>query len=118
MNDFTKEELARIRSLMIMEDACMRDEIFLSAYKKIQSLIDNHCEYEPINGLKELLKIQCYDGNWNYDAYMYGLANGMILSLATIERKTPEFLAPPKEWVRKINPEITTESSECKPFYF
>jgi len=35
---------------------------------------------EDLNSLDELLKVQLRDGNWNYDDYMVGLTNGMILS--------------------------------------
>lgn len=50
-----------------------------------------------IEKLKELTKIQCADGNWNHDEYMRGMANGMILSLAVLENKDPEYLEKPKQ---------------------
>lgn len=52
-----------------------------------------------INDLREITKIQCSDGNWNYDSYMYGMANGLILALSLFEGYTPEFLKKPKEWL-------------------
>ena len=36
-------------------------------------------------------KIQCTDGNWDYDEYMRGMANGIILALAIMEGKEPEY---------------------------
>lgn len=56
-------------------------------------------EKHKINKIKELVKIQCSDGNWNYDSYMFGMANGMILVLSIIEDKEPEFLNAPKRWL-------------------
>ena len=54
---------------------------------------------EGIEALKEQIKIQCSDGNWNYDPYMHGLANGLICALATIEGKEPKYLTAPKIWL-------------------
>lgn len=55
--------------------------------------------------LKELIKIQCADGNWNYDQYMRGLANGMILAEAIMEDKTPVYLDAPDVWLSDVEPE-------------
>ncbi len=57
---------------------------------------------KQLNDLKELVNIQCSPGNWNYDAYMHGMANGMILLLAIMESKIPEYLEAPKEWLCDI----------------
>ena len=51
------------------------------------------------NRLKDLIditKVQKVDGNWNYDPYMHGMANGMILSVATIKDVDPVYLEAPK----------------------
>ncbi len=55
---------------------------------------------KALDNLDELIKIQCSDGNWDYDPYMHGMANGMILcrSLFGDGDKTPEYLNTPKEW--------------------
>ena len=55
-----------------------------------------------LDKLKELTKIQCSDGNWNYDPYMQGLANGMILAVAVMEGKTPKYLEMPDGWLCDI----------------
>lgn len=54
---------------------------------------------EGIEALREQVKTQCSNGNWNYDPYMHGMANGLICALATIEGKEPEYLKPPKKWL-------------------
>lgn len=54
-----------------------------------------------IKDLNDITQIQLSDGNWNYDEYMHGLANGMILSLATILDKEPKFKTAPEKWLRK-----------------
>ncbi len=52
----------------------------------------------PIEQLREVVKLSTADGNWNYDHYMHGMANGLILALAIIEDKVPEFLEAPEHW--------------------
>lgn len=59
--------------------------------------------------LKGIIKIQCQDGNWNYDPYNQGLANGLIMALSVLEEKEPGFLNPPKEWKRDTNQETLSE---------
>ena len=49
--------------------------------------------------LEDLIKVQCSQGNWDYDPYMHGMANGMILSLSVMsDDKNPQFLDAPKKW--------------------
>jgi len=54
---------------------------------------------KAIDALREQIKIQCVAGNWDYDPYMHGMANGLICALATMEGKEPEYLERPKEWI-------------------
>lgn len=55
---------------------------------------------DTIAQLEELVKIQCSNGNWNYDPYMHGMANGMILCLAMLKGCEPAYLEAPAEWLR------------------
>ena len=57
-----------------------------------------------INKIKELLKIQGNDGNWNYDPYMLGLYNGMEMALAIMEDREPVFRELTKENISKPKP--------------
>jgi hypothetical protein len=52
-----------------------------------------------IECLKDLTKTQCSDGNWNYDPYMHGMANGLILALSLFQSGTPQFLEAPEDWL-------------------
>jgi len=52
-----------------------------------------------IKDLEEVTKTQCSDGNWNYDPYMHGMANGMLLALSFLKEEEPEFLHAPKKWL-------------------
>jgi hypothetical protein len=54
---------------------------------------------EKLAKLEELLKIQLQDGNWNYDPYMHGMANGLILAVAIMKDEEPKFLKASGEWL-------------------
>jgi hypothetical protein len=52
--------------------------------------------------LKELQKaidIQCSDGNWNYDPYMFGLANGLLVAKAILTESDVALLTAPDHWL-------------------
>lgn len=55
--------------------------------------------FKRLETLKDLIKIQTSDGNWNYDPYMQGMANGMILAEAIMEEKEPVYKESPKKWL-------------------
>ena len=56
---------------------------------------------KTIEAMRDLTKTQCMPGNYNYDPYMHGMANGMILLLAIAEGKQPKYLDAPEAWLRK-----------------
>ena len=56
---------------------------------------------DKIVALRELIKIQCRSGNWNYDPYNFGLANGMILALSVFTNEEPDFMSAPSHWLRE-----------------
>ncbi len=49
--------------------------------------------------LQEMIDVQCSNGNWNYDPYMHGMANGMILAQSLLTGQEPGFLDAPDEWL-------------------
>lgn len=50
--------------------------------------------------LREMKELQCRDGNWNYDQYMHGMANGLIFAVSLFETKRPEYLGEPGRWLK------------------
>jgi hypothetical protein len=50
--------------------------------------------------MKEVLEIQGYEGNWNYDEYMYGMYNGMEFMLSIAEERKPNYKKAPNEWAK------------------
>lgn len=57
---------------------------------------------DSLKTLREMLGVQCSDGNWNYDPYMHGMANGMIFALSLFDNKPPEYLEAPELWLCDI----------------
>ncbi len=57
---------------------------------------------DRIVALRELLKVQLTYGNWNSGPYMHGMANGMILAIATIDDTKPKFIDAPDEWLSDL----------------
>ena len=68
--------------------------------------------YDKIMVLKDLTNLQCSSGNWDYDRYMHGMANGMILALSILTDKEPIFLERPDEWLSNIS--IKTRDHKVK----
>lgn len=66
-----------------------------------------------IENLKNIIEIQCSDGNWNYDPYMHGLANGLLLALATLYDIEYTPLSAPEKWLRDL-PQQSLEVKESK----
>lgn len=56
---------------------------------------------EPLEELNEILNIQKSHGNWNYNPYMMGLCNGLILARSTVNEddQRPEFMHTPERWL-------------------
>lgn len=55
-------------------------------------------------GIKNAVKIQCQEGNWNHDPYMHGLANGLLFAEACLENREPRYLETPPIWGFQKNP--------------
>jgi hypothetical protein len=52
-----------------------------------------------LEALRDVEAVQKSDGNWNYNSYMHGMANGLILALAIMEDRDPVYLDTPAEWL-------------------
>lgn len=67
---------------------------------------------ERVESLQNCVRIQCWNGNWNWDPYMLGMANGMLLALAIIKNENYVPLRAPKKWLseKKAGPLKTVKS--------
>lgn len=55
---------------------------------------------ENLEKLKNAKNIQCTKGNYDYDEYMRGMANGLILAEAIMENKEPNYFDAPEKPAR------------------
>lgn len=55
-------------------------------------------EEKRIDTSESLIKIQSADGNWNYDPYMHGMLNGMMLIHSVFTDKEFVPYDAPKRW--------------------
>lgn len=52
-----------------------------------------------VENLNDVLKIQCGQGNWNCNEYMWGMANGLILAMSIFTDNNPQYLKKPEKWL-------------------
>jgi hypothetical protein len=89
------------------EEPCLwKTETTVKASLCKQSYLERHANLlaiaamEPMETLDEMIKIQCAEGNWNYDPYMHGMANGLLLAKSVFdETHEPKFLEAPEKWL-------------------
>lgn len=55
---------------------------------------------QKVEQVRDVLKVQSQNGNWNYDPYMQGLANGLICALSIIDGVEPVYFSAPEKWLR------------------
>ena len=55
--------------------------------------------YKRLQSMKRMVEVQTSTGNYDYDRYMLGMANGMILCESIMENKEPQFLSTPDKWL-------------------
>ena len=68
---------------------------------------------EAIKSMEDCLRIQLSNGNWNYDQYMQGMANGMILFHSFFTGgDSPEFMDAPDVWIKDVHdPSLPMETT-------
>ena len=65
-----------------------------------------------IQTLRVMTQVQCDDGNWNYDPYIHGMANGLIFALSIFDKNEPNYLEALKEWLAD---KPCTKEKTCEP---
>lgn len=55
---------------------------------------------DKLEKIREAMKVQGSNGNWNYDPYMNGMYNGMELIVAILEGRDPEYRDAPDIWFK------------------
>lgn len=58
-----------------------------------------------IRAIADVRKVQTRPGNWDYNSYMHGMANGLILAESFFRScASPEFLDAPDVWWENCKP--------------
>jgi len=88
----------------------VKEQMNQVSYSEASNLLGEVIEvYEKqLSSTQDIVNVQCSDGNWNCDAYMHGMANGMLIVQSMFTDKVPEFLEAPDVWLESI-------PSNCKP---
>ena len=89
---------------------CMNHESYNDALSALTEAIEVH--EKQLSCTQDIVNVQCNDGNWDYDAYMHGMANGMLLVQSVLTDKTPEFLEAPEVWLESLSHMTTDTTSE------
>lgn len=55
-----------------------------------------------LDRMREMVKVQGDNGNWNYDSYMHGMYNGMEYMLAIMEDREPLYRIRPDVWLCEL----------------
>jgi hypothetical protein len=70
----------------------------------LSSLAESIAAYtKQLESTQDIINVQCNDGNWNYDPYMHGMANGMIIVQSMFTDKEPDFLEAPEVWLESLD---------------
>ena len=61
--------------------------------------------------IENLVRIATSDGNWNYDPYLHGMANGMLLIQSIVNNTDPIYLEAPDDWLKDLEPGSDLEAA-------
>lgn len=79
---------------------------------------DYERDIESLRNLDDIIRIQSQDGTWDYDPYMHGMLNGLILAQQIIDPSTNrEPVDPPKKWLYEENIGIRGLINKIKGIY-
>jgi len=62
--------------------------------------------------IQDVIDIQGADGNWDYDEYMHGMYNGMVVVQSIVTDKEPEFREAPDKFLKKAKFDYTKPAPE------
>jgi hypothetical protein len=54
------------------------------------------------SSIRDVHRIQGYDGNWNFDPYMHGLYNGLEMTLSRVENREFNPKSAPNVWLKDL----------------
>ena len=82
-------------------------------HKPLVTIMDDSIKALSVE-TRKIVDAQTSPGNWNYDSYMHGMANGMLLMQAMIDGVQPDYLEAPEEWLcdRNVFPTINSRTTK------
>lgn len=92
------------------------EEELQKAYERgVQDGMKERVSDDKLDGLREMVKVQGYNGNWNYDSYMHGMYNGMEFMLSIVEDREPVYRDRPDVWLCELpHDKVIGDSEEVK----
>lgn len=71
----------------------------------------------PLDRIRDAIRIQSSEGNWDYSPYMMGMANGLIFAESCHTGEEPRYLRSPEKWGQDNPyppgmPTVASETSE------
>lgn len=106
----------RVGSNTKMHPDASRKEAIRAFYAMREELARAEAERDElkkrIEKMDKQVEIQCSDGNWNYDPYMHGMANGLLVAQATMH-DLHDFTGPsaPDKWLCDREAPTPTEAA-------
>ena len=94
----------RVGSNTKMHPDASRKEAIRAFYAMREELARAEAERDELQkrrkAIDEMIKIQLTDGNWNYDPYMHGMANGLLVAQAALyDLHDFTALSAPDKWL-------------------
>lgn len=75
------------------------------SYELIKELIKDLLTKELLTEFDKFIEIQSRPGTYDYDAYQYGMANGMLFLRSLLTNEEPEYLERPDRWLEDMRNE-------------
>ena len=91
-----------------------RDQVVSGGGMCTECARPSRAKQDSLATLEDLAKIQSAPGTYDYEPYQLGMANGLILALATIKGEEPKFLDAPAQWLIDRRGEIQPVEAETE----
>lgn len=99
---FEKEREAEDQLIGDSEIIRVNREMFMTLTKDVNDLREqlSAAESPRMKQLRECLAVACSNGNYDYDPYLFGMANGMECARAILDGTEPQYLDAPEAWLK------------------
>jgi hypothetical protein len=107
----TRQRIEKARAKHQQATARTKQKVANLRFKNLKYRLANPFWWEFENGttavpiadilaeFDEMIELQCSSGNWDFDPYMHGMANGMIFMRSLVSGGDPQYLEAPSSWL-------------------